>query len=121
MRPVCHPKLSISVQFGEARDPSCTYGSRVAVCQSAALPVRGEKSDAYRSAERPPHVLTENDVAAGRVELSGDANHRHKPNDPKGFKSGAGRGNRTPKGRSPADFESAASASSAIPAFEWHQ
>jgi hypothetical protein len=29
---------------------------------------------------------------------------------------GAGRGNRTPKGRSPADFESAASASSAIPA-----
>ena len=33
------------------------------------------------------------------------------------FKSaGAGRGSRTPKGRSPADFESAASASSAIPA-----
>ena len=30
--------------------------------------------------------------------------------------AGAGRGNRTPKGRSPADFESAASASSAIPA-----
>ena len=29
---------------------------------------------------------------------------------------GAGRGSRTPKGRSPADFESAASASSAIPA-----
>jgi hypothetical protein len=29
---------------------------------------------------------------------------------------GAGRGGRTPKGRSPADFESAASASSAIPA-----
>jgi hypothetical protein len=29
---------------------------------------------------------------------------------------GAGRGNRTPKDRSPADFESAASASSAIPA-----
>jgi hypothetical protein len=34
------------------------------------------------------------------------------------FKAGAGRGNRTPKGRSPADFESAASASSAIPARE---
>ena len=32
--------------------------------------------------------------------------------------AGAGRGNRTPKGRSPADFESAASASSAIPAKE---
>ena len=31
-------------------------------------------------------------------------------------KAGAGRGSRTPKGRSPADFESAASASSAIPA-----
>jgi hypothetical protein len=31
-------------------------------------------------------------------------------------KVGAGRGSRTPKGRSPADFESAASASSAIPA-----
>jgi Phage integrase family len=30
--------------------------------------------------------------------------------------TGAGRGSRTPKGRSPADFESAASASSAIPA-----
>jgi hypothetical protein len=30
---------------------------------------------------------------------------------------GAGRGSRTPKGRSPADFESAASASSAIPAW----
>ena len=30
--------------------------------------------------------------------------------------NGAGRGSRTPKGRSPADFESAASASSAIPA-----
>ena len=29
---------------------------------------------------------------------------------------GAGRGSRTPKDRSPADFESAASASSAIPA-----
>ena len=34
----------------------------------------------------------------------------------KGFRAGAGRGSRTPKGRSPADFESAASASSAIPA-----
>jgi hypothetical protein len=33
-----------------------------------------------------------------------------------GIFAGAGRGNRTPKGRSPADFESAASASSAIPA-----
>jgi hypothetical protein len=33
-----------------------------------------------------------------------------------GMLYGAGRGNRTPKGRSPADFESAASASSAIPA-----
>jgi hypothetical protein len=37
---------------------------------------------------------------------------------------GAGRGSRTPKGRSPADFESAASASSAIPALreirDWH-
>jgi hypothetical protein len=33
------------------------------------------------------------------------------------FEVGAGRGNRTPKGRSPADFESAASASSAIPAY----
>jgi hypothetical protein len=31
---------------------------------------------------------------------------------------GAGRGSRTPKGRSPADFESAASASSAIPALD---
>src|ERR1043166_9314563 len=31
-------------------------------------------------------------------------------------KIGAGRGNRTPKGRSPADFESATSASSVIPA-----
>jgi hypothetical protein len=30
---------------------------------------------------------------------------------------GAGRGNRTPKSRSSADFESAASASSAIPAW----
>src|SRR4051812_35116671 len=40
-------------------------------------------------------------------------------------KTGAGRGNRTPKGRSPADFESAASASSAIPAWGgtsvWHR
>ena len=35
--------------------------------------------------------------------------------------AGAGRGNRTPKGRSPADFESAASASSAIPARLWQQ
>ena len=33
-----------------------------------------------------------------------------------GLTVGAGRGSRTPKGRSPADFESAASASSAIPA-----
>jgi len=33
-----------------------------------------------------------------------------------GLSAGAGRGSRTPKGRSPADFESAASASSAIPA-----
>src|SRR6266567_3008137 len=33
--------------------------------------------------------------------------------------AGAGRGSRTPKGRSPADFESAASASSAIPALSW--
>ena len=32
------------------------------------------------------------------------------------FRSGAGRGGRTPMGRSPADFESAASADSAIPA-----
>ena len=39
-------------------------------------------------------------------QLFGSTNHR----------SGAGRGSRTPKGRSPADFESAASASSAIPA-----
>jgi hypothetical protein len=31
---------------------------------------------------------------------------------------GAGRGGRTPTGRSPADFESAASASSAIPALD---
>jgi hypothetical protein len=36
--------------------------------------------------------------------------------DDDGILAGAGRGNRTPKGRSPADFESAASASSAIPA-----
>jgi hypothetical protein len=36
----------------------------------------------------------------------------------KNIKAGAGRGNRTPKGRSPADFESAASASSAIPALD---
>jgi hypothetical protein len=35
-----------------------------------------------------------------------------------GILVGAGRGSRTPKGRSPADFESAASASSAIPAKE---
>ena len=34
---------------------------------------------------------------------------------------GAGRGNRTPMDRSPADFESAASASSAIPAEEEHK
>ncbi|SRR6266496_5297726 len=34
----------------------------------------------------------------------------------RGLWVGAGRGSRTPKGRSPADFESAASASSAIPA-----
>src|SRR6202162_6147697 len=36
--------------------------------------------------------------------------------NPTALDGGAGRGNRTPKGRSPADFESAASASSAIPA-----
>src|ERR1700693_4315869 len=36
----------------------------------------------------------------------------------KGSELGAGRGSRTPKGRSPADFESAASASSAIPAWD---
>jgi len=35
-----------------------------------------------------------------------------------GFRSGAGRGSRTPKTRRSADFESAASASSAIPARE---
>jgi hypothetical protein len=40
-----------------------------------------------------------------------------KPLRHKGLRAGAGRGSRTPKGRSPADFESAASASSAIPAF----
>ena len=34
---------------------------------------------------------------------------------------GAGRGNRTPMTRRSADFESAASASSAIPAREWYQ
>jgi integrase len=39
-----------------------------------------------------------------------------KPNLYRGLSAGAGRGSRTPKGRSPADFESAASASSAIPA-----
>src|SRR5436305_15307424 len=36
--------------------------------------------------------------------------------DLNGFRLGAGRGSRTPKGGGPADFESAASASSVIPA-----
>ena len=39
-----------------------------------------------------------------------------KPIQQQEVSDGAGRGSRTPKGRSPADFESAASASSAIPA-----
>ena len=60
MRPVCRPRLTISAQFEEARDPSCTYGPRVAECQSAALRIRSEKSDACQSAEYPRHSLTEN-------------------------------------------------------------
>ena len=60
MRPVCRPRLSISAQFEEARDPSCTYGPRVAECQSAALRIRSEKSDSCQSAEYPRHSLTEN-------------------------------------------------------------
>ena|SRR5271166_2705005 len=34
--------------------------------------------------------------SAGRIDPSDDGNRRHKPNDRKGFKSGAGRGTRTP-------------------------
>jgi hypothetical protein len=40
------------------------------------------------------------------------------PRQPRGRSVGAGRGSRTPKTRRSADFESAASASSAIPARE---
>ena len=60
IRPSCRPRLSISAQSEEAGDPSCTYGPRVARCQSAALRIRSEKSDARQSAEYPRHTLTEN-------------------------------------------------------------
>src|SRR5579872_5457798 len=51
---------------------------------------------------------SEEGVCKERVGLASDELRR--------IAAGAGRGSRTPKGRSPADFESAASASSAIPA-----
>ena len=55
----------------------------------------------------------QNDGIAPGVQAVEEGNHHLIA----GLKSaGAGRGSRTPKGRSPADFESAASASSAIPA-----
>jgi Phage integrase family len=56
------------------------------------------------------------DFAAISHRLHRGTTRPRKPSHDRDLSAGAGRGSRTPKGRSPADFESAASASSAIPA-----
>jgi integrase len=70
-------------------------------------------SDAFAGTSRLHHVRVPSEFARrlhrGTRRTSNVVSYQ-------GFSAGAGRGSRTPKGRSPADFESAASASSAIPA-----
>ena len=73
------------------------------------------------SQEQEFRVATENGIAEtlssrqwrrSKLESAGAGKEQPKRDD-----AGAGRGSRTPKTRRSADFESAASASSAIPAF----
>ena len=59
------------------------------------------------------------DSAAISRRLHRGTTRPRKPSRDRDLSAGAGRGSRTPKDRSPADFESAASASSAIPALNF--
>src|SRR5450631_2197302 len=61
--------------------------------------------------------MESHDAISPKPTASRAVNQRQIEIHSKGFRIGAGRGSRTPKTRRSADFESAASASSAIPAF----